>query len=177
MTYLDAIFLGSLQGATEFLPVSSSGHLALAQHLLGDFQQPGVLFDVLLHLGTMVAVIIYFRRDLWQLISSLWRRDEMARQQRFMVGLLIAGSLPTAAIGLLFKDFFISLFDRPVIVCGMLLVTGSLLWLAERRRPGPNQDVAGRCHCRRHRPGMCHHPRHLSLRLNHRHTSAAWRRR
>lgn len=136
MTYLDAIFLGSLQGATEFLPVSSSGHLALAQHLLGDFQQPGVLFDVLLHLGTMVAVIIYFRHDLWQLISSLWRRDEMARQQRFMVGLLIAGSLPTAAIGLLFKDFFISLFDRPVIVCGMLLVTGSLLWLAERRRAG-----------------------------------------
>lgn len=134
MTFLDAILLGILQGATEFLPVSSSGHLVLAQHLLGDFQQPGVLFDVLLHIGSMVAVILYFWRDLTGLVSSLWRRDEMAKQQRFMVCLLIAGSIPTAAIGLLFKDFFIGLFERPAIVCVMLLVTGSLLWLAERLR-------------------------------------------
>ena len=56
MNFLDAILLGILQGATEFLPVSSSGHLVLAQHLIGDFEQPGVLFDVLLHVGTMVAV-------------------------------------------------------------------------------------------------------------------------
>jgi len=134
MTFIDAILLGILQGATEFLPVSSSGHLALAQHLLGDFEQQGVLFDVLLHLGTMVAVAIYFWKDLAGLISSLWRRDETAGQQRYMVGLLIAGSVPTAVIGLLFKDFFIGLFERPVFVCVMLLVTGSLLWLAERLR-------------------------------------------
>ncbi len=134
MSFFEAILLGIVQGATEFLPVSSSGHLVLAQHLLGDFEQPGVLFDVLLHLGTVVAVVIYFWRDLTGLISSLWRRDETAAQQRFMVGLLIAGSVPTAVIGLLFKDFFISLFERPVIVCIMLLVTGSLLWLAERLR-------------------------------------------
>ena len=134
MTFFDAILLGILQGATEFLPVSSSGHLVLAQHLLGDFEQPGVLFDVLLHLGTIVAVAIYFWRDLTGLVSSLWRRDDKAAQQRFMVGLLIAGSVPTAMIGLLFKDFFIGLFERPVIVCIMLLVTGSLLWLAEQLR-------------------------------------------
>jgi undecaprenyl-diphosphatase len=132
VSFFEAILLGILQGATEFLPVSSSGHLVLAQHLLGDFEQPGVLFDVLLHLGTMIAVALYFWRDLAGLISSLWRRDETAVQQRFMVGLLIAGSVPTAVIGLLFKDFFIGLFERPVIVCVMLLVTGSLLWLAER---------------------------------------------
>lgn len=132
MTFFDAILLGILQGATEFLPVSSSGHLALAQHLLGDFEQSGVLFDVLLHVGSMVAVFLYFWRDLTGLISSLWRRDEMAKQQRFMVWLLIAGSVPTAVIGLLFKDFFIGLFERPAVVCFMLLVTGSLLWLAER---------------------------------------------
>ena len=132
MSYIDAIFLGILQGATEFLPVSSSGHLVLAQHLLGDFQQPGVLFDVLLHLGTMVAVVFYFRRDLAGLLSSLWRRDEPARQQRFMVSLLIAGSVPTAIIGLLFREAFIGMFERPALVCIMLLVTGSLLWLAER---------------------------------------------
>jgi undecaprenyl-diphosphatase len=134
MTFLEAIFLGVLQGATEFLPVSSSGHLVLAQHLLGDFEQPGVLFDVLLHLGTMVAVALYFWNDLVGLISSLWRRDDAASRQRHMLGLLIAGSVPTAVIGLLFKDFFIGLFERPALVCVMLLVTGSLLWLAERLR-------------------------------------------
>ncbi|MGK2943497.1 MAG: undecaprenyl-diphosphatase UppP [Desulfuromonadales bacterium] len=134
MSFLDAILLGILQGASEFLPVSSSGHLVLAQHLMGDFKQPGVLFDVLLHIGSMVAVAIYFWRDLGGLISSLWRRDETAKQQRFMVWLLFAGSVPTAVIGLLFKDFFIGLFERPDIVCIMLLVTGSLLWLAERLR-------------------------------------------
>ena len=75
MNFLDAILLGILQGATEFLPVSSSGHLVLAQHLLGGFEQPGVLFDVLLHVGTMIAVAIYFWRDLLGLITSLWRRE------------------------------------------------------------------------------------------------------
>lgn len=139
MSFIDAILLGVLQGATEFLPVSSSGHLVLAQHLLGDFEQPGVLFDVLLHVGSMVAVFLYFWRDLCGLLSSLWRKDEKAAQQRYMVGLLIAGSIPTAIIGLLFKDFFIGLFERPAIVCVMLLVTGSLLWIAERLR---NREVS-----------------------------------
>jgi undecaprenyl-diphosphatase len=139
MTFLEAILLGILQGATEFLPVSSSGHLVLAQHMLGDFEQVGVLFDVLLHLGTLVAVAIYFWNDLSGLISSLWRRDDLAKQQRFMVCLLIAGSIPTAIIGLTFKDFFIGLFEKPAIVCIMLLVTGTLLWLAERLR---NLDLA-----------------------------------
>ena len=134
MTFVEAILLGILQGATEFLPVSSSGHLVLAQHMLGNFEQVGVLFDVLLHLGTLVAVAIYFWNDLSGLISSLWRRDDLAKQQRFMVCLLIAGSIPTAIIGLTFKDFFIGLFEKPAIVCIMLLVTGTLLWLAERLR-------------------------------------------
>jgi len=134
MNFVDAILLGILQGATEFLPVSSSGHLVLAQHLIGDFEQPGVLFDVLLHVGTMIAVAIYFWRDLVGLTTSLWRRDELAKDQRVMVALLIAGSVPTAVIGLLFKDFFVGLFERPDIVCIMLLVTGTLLWVAERLR-------------------------------------------
>ncbi|MEJ2519368.1 MAG: undecaprenyl-diphosphatase UppP [Desulfuromonadales bacterium] len=134
MTTLHAIMLGILQGATEFLPVSSSGHLVLAQHLLGDFQQPGVLFDVLLHVGTMVAVALYFWRDLAGLASSPWRTGERAAAQRHMLLLLIAGSVPTALIGLLFKDVLVGLFERPDIVCVMLLVTGTLLWLAERLR-------------------------------------------
>lgn len=144
MSLIDAILLGILQGATEFLPVSSSGHLVLAQQMLDGFDQPGVLFDVLLHVGTMIAVILYFRKDLAGLISSLWRRDEAAPAQQFQLWLLVVGSVPTAVIGLLFKDFFTGLFHRPDLVGAMLLVTGSLLWLAERlRRRGPSRQQLG----------------------------------
>ena len=134
MNFIDAILLGILQGATEFLPVSSSGHLVLAQHLLGGFEQPGVLFDVLLHVGTMIAVAIYFWRDLLGLVTSPWRKDDLALAQRKVLILIIIGSIPTAIIGLLFKDFFIGLFERADVACIMLAVTGSLLWLAERLR-------------------------------------------
>ena len=144
MPVIDAILLGILQGATEFLPVSSSGHLVLAQHLLEDFEQPGVLFEVLLHVGTMVAVMVYFRHDLVSLVSALWRTDASAQSQRRILFLLAAGSVPTAMIGLFFKDFFIGLFDRPDIVCVMLLVTGGLLCLAEwhRRKGTARSDLS-----------------------------------
>lgn len=134
MTFLDAILLGILQGATEFLPVSSSGHLALAQNLMGDFVQPGLLFDILLHIGTMVAVIGYFWKDLVGLLTSPWRHDDTGRVQRRILGLIVLGSIPTAVIGLSFKDLFEGLFHQPMIVCLMLLVTGSLLVVAERFR-------------------------------------------
>ena len=134
MNFIDAIFLGVLQGATEFLPVSSSGHLVLAQHLLGDFEQPGVLFDVLLHVGTMVAVAVYFWKELRDLLSSPWRKDLKAQADRRMLGLLLIASIPTAAIGLLFKNLFAQIFEQPVIVCLMLMVTGTLLVIGERYR-------------------------------------------
>ena len=136
MTYFDAILLGILQGATEFLPVSSSGHLVLAQHLIDNFEQPGVLFDVLLHVGTMLAVALYFYRDLLGLMTSLWRSDDQSEAQRRMLALLCVGSIPTAMIGFLFKDFFVGLFERPDIVGIMLLATGALLWVAEKLRQG-----------------------------------------
>lgn len=140
MTLSQAIFLGVLQGATEFLPVSSSGHLAIAQHFLPGFDQPGVLFDVLLHLGTMVAVAIYFRRELSALIASPFRHGEDARLQRRLLYLLVVGSLPTAIIGLTFRDFFEGLFDNIPVVSLMLLVTGTLLVIAERFRRGGRKE-------------------------------------
>jgi len=132
MTLLQAMLLGLVQGLTEFLPVSSSGHLAITQHFLPGFSQPGVLFDVLLHLGTMLAVVIYFRRDLGRLAGALRPGgDAVARRT---LRLLIVASIPTALIGLSFKDFFESLFDNLPVVAGMLLVTGTLLFVAERLR-------------------------------------------
>lgn len=134
MTLTEGLILGALQGLTEFLPVSSSGHLALTQQLMPGFEQPGLLFDVVLHLGTLVAVILYFRQDLKQLITSPFRRDIPAVQDRRYLRLLIAGSIPTAIIGLACKDTVEGLFHRPLIVAGLLIVTGLLLFIAERFR-------------------------------------------
>ncbi len=134
MTLLQALFLGLVQGLTEFLPVSSSGHLAIAQHFLEDFEQPGVLFDVLLHVGTMVAVILYFWREVLMLVTCYFRQGDEARLYRRLLLLLIAGSVPTAIIGLTFRDFFEALFDNLTVVSLMLLVTGTLLFICERFR-------------------------------------------
>lgn len=140
MTLLQALFLGLLQGVTEFLPVSSSGHLAIAQHFLDGFEQPGVLFDVMLHVGTMVAVIIYFWRDIQAIAVSPFRRGGDSGVHRKMLLLILVGSVPTALIGLSFKDFFEGLFDNMTVVSSMLLVTGTLLFVSERFRRGTRKQ-------------------------------------
>jgi undecaprenyl-diphosphatase len=134
MTFTQAIILGLIQGATEFLPVSSSGHLAIAQHYLSGFSQPGILFDVLLHLGTMIAVIIYFRRDITALLISPWNKTAEGKKDRRLLGLLVLGSIPTAIIGLAGKDVATELFDNMIVVGCCLLVTGFLLYICERYR-------------------------------------------
>jgi undecaprenyl-diphosphatase len=134
MDSLHAIFLGLLQGLTEFLPVSSSGHLVIAQHFLPGFEQPGVLFDVLLHAGTMVAVLVYFRSDCRSLALAYFQQGEEAHRYRRLLRLLVFATLPAAIIGLAFKDFFIGMFHNLPLVSVMLLVTGGLLFFSERFR-------------------------------------------
>lgn len=134
MNYFYAIILGLVQGLTEFLPVSSSGHLAITQHFLPGFEQPGLLFDVLLHAATMAAVLIYFRREVGQLLTAYLRKDEQAQTDRHILKLLLLGSIPTAIIGLSGKDFFESLFENLPVIGAMLLVTALLLFLAARIR-------------------------------------------
>jgi undecaprenyl-diphosphatase len=141
MTLLPAILLGLLQGVTEFLPVSSSGHLAIAQHYLAGFSQPGILFDIMLHVGTMLAVVLYFHREIYRLLTSPFMQGAEARLYRRLLLLLLAGSVPTALIGLTFKDFFEGLFDNMLVVSSMLLVTGTLLFVSERfRRAGRKEE-------------------------------------
>ena len=141
MTYFDAILLGLVQGLTEFLPVSSSGHLAITQSLLPGFSQPGVLFDVLLHSGTMFAVILYFRAELLRLLASPFKKTEQARDDRKIVGLLIIATIPAAIIGLSFKDFFAGLFHNLTAVSVMLLVTGTLLYFTENQERGHRKET------------------------------------
>jgi undecaprenyl-diphosphatase len=134
MSIFQAIILGIIQGATEFIPVSSSGHLVLVPWLLG-WASPGLVFDTVVHWGTLVAVLVYFWRDWWALIVAwvrgLLRWDWSAPEAR-LAWLLVLGSIPAAVIGFLFEDFFESLFASPVWVSIFLFVTAALLALGEK---------------------------------------------
>lgn len=119
MTLLQAAFLGILQGLTEFLPVSSSGHLVLAQSLISGFSQPGVLFDAVLHAGTTLAVIIFF----WDKIRKLTKN---------YFWLLLVGTIPAAVAGVLFQSQFEALFSNPRAVGLALILTGAANFLVDR---------------------------------------------
>jgi undecaprenyl-diphosphatase len=140
MDVFQAIVLGLVQGATEFIPVSSSGHLVLVPWLLG-WDSPGLVFDTVLHLGTLVAVLAFLWRDWWRLITAwlrgLVRWDWQDPEARLM-WLLVAGSIPAATIGYLLQSALESIFSKPVWVSVLLLVTAMLLalgeWLGRRTR-------------------------------------------
>lgn len=134
MDIIQAIVLGLLQGATEFIPVSSSGHLVLVPWLLG-WESPGLVFDTVVHWGTLVAVLAYFWRD-WLALIGAWLRGlvhwDWRDPQARLMWLLLAGTIPAALFGFLLEDFFESLFGEPAWVAFFLLVTAALLTLSER---------------------------------------------
>jgi undecaprenyl-diphosphatase len=137
MTIMTAILLGIIQGLTEFLPVSSSGHLVLAQSMIKDFSQPGMLFDVLLHGATLGAVFVYFRRRVFELLLSplgLFSNDYKViyfENKRFFWGIIIA-SIPTAIIGLTLEDKVEGIFGTPAMVGYFLILTSVLLLISDR---------------------------------------------
>lgn len=138
MEIIRAIVLGLIQGVTEFIPVSSSGHLVLVPHLLG-WEEPSVAFDVLLHTGTLLALIIYFRNEVLQLLkaffASIIEKDFKKDFERKLAWLIIIGTLPAVIMALLFKDFFESLFALPLRVSCLLITTGVILLSSERMSP------------------------------------------
>lgn len=151
LTHLDALILGIVQGLTEFLPVSSSGHLVLGQSLLG-LKQHSIEFDVVVHVATLVAVVAYFRSEIRMLIADSLaalkeRPANMLGTEHRLVGarltlLVIAASVPTAIIGLGLEDLFEQLFSSVRAVGGFLLVTSALLWLTWKK--GGEQSDAPR---------------------------------
>ena len=128
-----AALLGIVQGLTEFLPISSSAHLILARAFFGwDTEQFGVAFDVACHVGTLLAVVFYFRPELMNMVRALPRAlrpgdDPSARQ----IGLLAAGTIPIVPAGLLFSSFE-EATRTPVVAGVMLAIGGALLWMADR---------------------------------------------
>lgn len=127
MTIWDALILGLIQGATEFLPVSSSGHLMIGQALLG-IRIPGVSFEVAVHVATLLSVLLVFRKKLSQLLIGVLRGDREAWRY---VGLLFVATLPAVAVGLGARAAVEELFEIPMVAGFGLLVTGSFLWTAK----------------------------------------------
>ena len=124
MSPLEAALLGIVQGLTEFLPVSSSGHLVLAQAVLG-VSLPGVLFEITVHVATLGAVLWVYRGRVAELAAGAVRGDRASLRY---VGLLALASVPAAALGLGAREAVEGAFDRPSLAAAMLLVTGCLVW-------------------------------------------------
>lgn len=148
MNFIHAIILGLIQGATEFIPVSSSGHLVLFPWLLG-WPAPGLLFDTVVHWGTLIALLAVFWRDLWRLAKA-WLLSLRGRASPSLPGeavatdarlawWIIVGTMPAALIGWLFEDWFEALFATPGAAAAFLLLTAVILTTSERwgRRDKP----------------------------------------
>ena len=139
---LQAIVLGAAQGLTEFVPVSSSAHLVLVPFLL-RWPIPSLAFDVAIHLGTLLALLVYFAADLARMLAgaaraAAGRGNEGDRLQGRLVLLPVVGTIPAAGAGLFLEDFFEDLFERPGVTAALLLVTAALIVAGEAviaRRP------------------------------------------
>lgn len=137
-----AIIVGIVQGLAEFLPVSSSGHIVLTQYLLGirvegASHQPDLSFEIILHLGTLVSVLLFFRKSLWKLIESLYTKEMKAERMKILY--LGIATLPAVVAALLFKDFFDAAPGNPVLVSGLLIVTGFVLFIPRFVKGGQSE--------------------------------------
>ena len=142
MTYIQAAILGLIQGLAEFLPISSSGHLALLQHFFGVNADNVVIFTVLLHVGTLISVFFMYWHDILELTIELGltikdiftgkglRLDE--RPVRKLGVMIITATIPTAIIGFAFNDFFEGLYSNILFIGIGFLITGTFLFIAER---------------------------------------------
>lgn len=153
MEWFEAILLGLLQGLTEFLPVSSSGHLQIGKELLGIDTSGDLVFEVVVHAATVLSTIVVFRKQIWELLKSLFVKDglfrSIAHPSKFNDGTdyvlkILLSMIPVFIVGMFFKDTVEGLFGSSIyVVAGALLVTAALLLLSDNA-----SKIFGRC-CRR----------------------------
>lgn len=136
MTWWEALILGIVQGLTEFFPVSSSGHLVLGQELM-DIDVPGIVFDVVVHLATLVSVLFVYRDTVVRLVRGLFVRGEGSTWP--YAGKIVLATIPAVIVGLTLKDQVEAQFEDAVFAATMILVTGCVVWSSrwarERERP------------------------------------------
>lgn len=132
---LRSIVLGIIQGLTEFLPVSSSGHLELAKYILGDdaVGEESLFMTVILHFATALSTIVIFRKFIWDIISSAFKKE--GKHSREFVFHIIISMIPAVLVGLFMEDLLEQLFNKNlVLVCSMLIITGLLLYVADKAK-------------------------------------------
>ncbi len=134
MTFTDALLLGVLQGLTEFLPISSSGHLVLAQELLG-IAQDGAALEVVVHLGTLMSVILWYRKDIVEIVRDVFRGGPTAR----LGWMVVVGSIPVALVGILLKDHIDAALESPLVAAYGLIGTGIFLLLTKYAKRGAGE--------------------------------------
>jgi len=164
--YLIAIFLGALQGMTEFLPVSSKGHLVILQGIIGQRWMGDVLFNVSVHLGTVLAVIVYFRTEILRLLQGILPGRFNKKDAVIVLCILITTAV-TGAIGLIFRHPLESLFSYSKLAAAMLLVTGTLTFLIDRMGAQAKTYPRKGCLCDRPFPGFRAGSRDFEVRHHH----------
>lgn len=125
MQFVEALILGIVQGLTEFFPVSSSGHLVMAQTLMGTDDQVGIVFEVAVHVATLFAILLYYHGRVWQIFIGTLRRNAAAIRY---VGKLIVATIPAIVVALTARGFIEEAFQSPALVGVMLLITGGIVW-------------------------------------------------
>jgi len=138
MNIAQATILGIIQGITEWLPISSSGHLVIAQEFFG--LQNYLFFDILLHIATALVVIVVFRKDIFEIIKALINRNFNTEYGKLAIFIII-GSIPTAIIGILFGDIFEKMFSSLWSVATALMATGILLLLTKLKTNKPSRNL------------------------------------
>lgn len=149
MSVLDAVLLAILQGLTEFLPVSSSGHLVLAQQLLNLHNPQIVSFDVFVHFGTLISVVIVFWKDIIEILRSFFKalktyraKEEHKKTEYFHLGIaIVIGSIPAEVIGLAFHRQIEEIFTDPKFVAMNIVITGLILFLTRLAKPVKGKKV------------------------------------
>ena len=150
---MSLILLGIIQGVTEFFPVSSSGHLVIAKYFL-KLNLPGAAFEAFLHFGTVVAVIVLFKKDVKELVISFFDSIYKLSHGENILNIfknnlssklawfLVISTIPAAIIGYTFSSYFEILFSKPIIASFMLTITGALLWFGNKKFAGGNKNIS-----------------------------------
>ena len=152
MSLAQALILGVIQGLTEFLPISSSGHLVIFQNLFG-LKEPDLFFDVALHVGTLLAILVVLRQEVvsmmkgtlcflvYRMKNQKHKIDDQDKIMTRLAGLILIGLIPTAVLGFFLRDVFRFLFNSLLAVGIMLIITGTLLWLTKITEEGNKDNV------------------------------------
>ena len=169
ITIPEALFLGLVQGFTEWLPISSSGHLVIFQSLLGISVPPD--FDIVIMAGTIAALILYFRKKILTVFLGIVSGE---RHALFYAALIVLSGIPTGIIGFAGKQFFKSLFGQPFMVSLLIIVTGSVSPPCVTEKGPEGGAEYQKCPPHRYRPGHCRCPGHLAVRVYNRDCHSCW---